>query len=136
MSVEIRKFLYRLSRRKCYRCMYLFASPHYYGRRQHIEFPANKPTKAESLPYSLEQVAGDINLHVNANITESMCFNPPTPPQKKKYLHPKWWFSETSKKVHLPQNPVSSTENNCGYWRDGLLSIGHRPHRSQTYPIK
>ena len=40
-----------------------------------IELFANTPTQAESLLHSLEQAAGDINFHVNADKTEYMCFN-------------------------------------------------------------
>ena len=36
---------------------------------------ANTPNQAETLLYSLEQAAADIDLHVNANKTEYMCFN-------------------------------------------------------------
>ena len=36
---------------------------------------ANIPTQAESLLQSLEQAAGGISLHVNADKTEFMCFN-------------------------------------------------------------
>ena len=36
---------------------------------------ANTPTQAESLPHSLEQATGGIDLHVNADKTEYMCFN-------------------------------------------------------------
>ena len=36
---------------------------------------ANTPTQAESLPHSLEQAAGCINLYVNPHKTEYMCFN-------------------------------------------------------------
>ena len=34
----------------------------------------NKPAQAESLWYCLEQVAGSIDLYVNANKTKFMCF--------------------------------------------------------------
>ena len=40
-----------------------------------IAFLANKPTLAESPLYNLVQTAGDIDLHVNADKTESMSFN-------------------------------------------------------------
>ena len=40
-----------------------------------IVFLVNAPTQAESLLHSLEQVAGSIGLHVNADKTEYMCFN-------------------------------------------------------------
>ena len=40
-----------------------------------IALLANTPTQAESLLYSLEQAAGDIGLHVNAEKMEYMCFN-------------------------------------------------------------
>ena len=36
---------------------------------------ANTPTQAESLMHSLEQASGGIDLHVNADKTEYMCFN-------------------------------------------------------------
>ena len=36
---------------------------------------ANTPTQAESLLHSLEQAAGGIDLHVNADKTKYMCFN-------------------------------------------------------------
>ena len=35
----------------------------------------NTPTQAKSLLYSLEQAAGGIDLHVNADKTEYICFN-------------------------------------------------------------
>ena len=35
----------------------------------------NTPAQAESLFHSLEKAAGSIDLHVNANKTEFMCFN-------------------------------------------------------------
>ena len=40
-----------------------------------IMLQANTPTQAESLQYSLEQAAGCIGLHLNADNTEYMCFN-------------------------------------------------------------
>ena len=40
-----------------------------------IPLLANTPTQAESLLHSLEQAAGSIGLHVNANKTEYMCLN-------------------------------------------------------------
>ena len=61
----------------------------YADDRAHL---ANTPTQAESLLHSLEQAAGSIGCHVNADKTEYMCFN------KKK-----WWLSEISGQVHLPQ---------------------------------
>ena len=36
---------------------------------------ANTPVQAESLLHSLEQEAASIDLHVNADKTEYMCFN-------------------------------------------------------------
>ena len=35
---------------------------------------ANTPTQVESLPHSLEQAAGSIDLYMNANKTEFVCF--------------------------------------------------------------
>ena len=40
-----------------------------------IAFLANTPAQAETLLHSLEQAAGGIDLHVNADKTEYMCFN-------------------------------------------------------------
>ena len=40
-----------------------------------IVFLANTPIQAESLLHSLEQAAGSIGLHVNADKTEYMSFN-------------------------------------------------------------
>ena len=40
-----------------------------------IALLANTPTQAESLLHSLEQAAGVIGLHVNADKTEYICFN-------------------------------------------------------------
>ena len=40
-----------------------------------IALLANTPTQTESLLHSLEQTAGSIGLHVNADKTEYMCFN-------------------------------------------------------------
>ena len=40
-----------------------------------ISLLANTPTLAESLLYSLEEAAGGIDLHVNADKIEFMCFN-------------------------------------------------------------
>ena len=36
---------------------------------------ANTPAQAESLLHSLEQAAAGIDLHINADKTEYMCFN-------------------------------------------------------------
>ena len=40
-----------------------------------IALLANTPAQAETELHSLERVAGDIGLHVNADKTEYMCFN-------------------------------------------------------------
>ena len=40
-----------------------------------IALLANAPAQAESQQHSLEQAAGSIGLHVNADKTEYMCFN-------------------------------------------------------------
>ena len=40
-----------------------------------IELQVNSPAQAESLLYSLEQAAGDIGHHVNADKKEYICFN-------------------------------------------------------------
>ena len=40
-----------------------------------IALLANTPSQTETLLHSLEQAAGDIGLHVNADKMEYMCFN-------------------------------------------------------------
>ena len=57
----------------------------------------NTPTQAESLLHSLEQAAGGIGLHINADKTEYICFH------QRRRLHTNGWSSETSGQVHLPQ---------------------------------
>ena len=44
-------------------------------QRSDLVFLANTPTQAEYRLHSLEQAAGGIGLHVNADKTECMCFN-------------------------------------------------------------
>ena len=61
-----------------------------------ITLLANTPTQVESLLHGLEQAAGCIGCHVNADKIEYICFN-----QKRGNLHTKWWFSETSGQVHI-----------------------------------
>ena len=56
-----------------------------------IALLAIKPTKAESLLYSMEQAAGRVGLHVNTDETEYKCFD-----EKRRYLGSKEWFSEIS----------------------------------------
>ena len=63
-----------------------------------IVFLANTPTQAKSLLHSLEQ-AGDIGLNTNADKTEYTCSNP-----RGNISTLKWWSSENSGQVHLPQN--------------------------------
>ena len=52
---------------------------------------ANISTQAESLLHSLEQAAGGIGIHVNADKTECMCFN-----QRGNISILKWTSSPTS----------------------------------------
>ena len=44
------------------------------GYADYLMLLANAPVQAESLLHSLEQAAGSIGLHINANKTEFMCF--------------------------------------------------------------
>ena len=64
-----------------------------------IALLANTPTQAKSLLHSLEQIAGGIGLHVNADKMEYMCFNQ------------KGYISEISRQVHLPWKQYLNTEN-------------------------
>ena len=59
-----------------------------------IALLANTPTQTKSLLHSLEQAAGGTSVHVDADKMEYMYFN-----QKRKHLHTKWLFSETSGQV-------------------------------------
>ena len=60
-----------------------------------IALLANTPTQARSLLHSLEQVAGSIGLHINADKTVYMCFNQGDISTLKKQ------FSEISGQVHV-----------------------------------
>ena len=60
----------------------------------------NTPTQAESLLHSLEQAAGGIGLHVNADKTKYMCLK-----SKSRHLHTKWRLPETNGHVHWPRKP-------------------------------
>ena len=71
-----------------------------------IAFLANIPSQAESLLHSLEQAAGGIGLHVNANKTEYMCFNK----KKKRDISTlNSSYPEISGQVHVPQKQLKGT---------------------------
>ena len=57
------------------------------GYTDDIALQANTPAQAESLLHSLEQAAGGIGLHVNADIMEYKYFN------QMWHLHTKEWTS-------------------------------------------
>ena len=57
---------------------------------------ANTRTQDEALLHNLEQVAGGIGLDVNADKTSTFVLI-----KKRRHLHTKWWFSETSGQVHI-----------------------------------
>ena len=65
-----------------------------------IALLANTPTQSESLLHSLEQATGGIGLHENTDKIKYACFNLK---QKESRLHSKWWFSEISGQVYVPQ---------------------------------
>ena len=46
------------------------------GYADYVELRANTPTQAESLLYNLMQAVGGIDLHMNADKIECLCFNP------------------------------------------------------------
>ena len=50
-----------------------------------IALLANTPIQAETQLYSLERATDGIDLYVNADKMESMCFN-----KKRRHLHTKW----------------------------------------------
>ena len=80
------------------------------------------------ITYSLEWAAGSIDLYVNTDKTEYMCFN-----QSGDISTLKWWAFETRGQVHLPSS-VSSTEKDIKM--HGQHSIGYQSYGSQAWPIE
>ena len=66
---------------------------------------ANIPAQAESLVHSRERAAGNIDLHVNADKTEYMCFN-----QRSDISTQKGGLLKIVDKFTYPGSSVSSTE--------------------------
>ena len=86
---------------------------------------ANTPAQAESLLHSLEQAAGGVGLHVNANKTEYMCFN-----QRGNISTLNGGSLKLVNNFTYLGSSISSTE------KYGLLLIGYPSYGSQTYLIK
>ena len=55
--------------------LFISQNPGEFSESDDIALLANTPAQSESLLHTLEQAAGDIGLHVNADKTEFMCFN-------------------------------------------------------------
>ena len=91
-----------------------------------IELLANTPTQAESLLHILEQAAGGICLHVNADKIEYMCFN-----QKGDISTLNGGSLKLVDKFTYLGSSISSTENNIN-----MLSIGYWSYGNLTYLIK
>ena len=94
---------------------------------------ANTPAQAKSLLHSLEQAAGSMELHVNADKTEYMSFN------QSGNISTLNDSSETREQVHLLQKTPSHLLNMTSIrdkQRYGQLSKSYQSYGSQTYPIK
>ena len=71
-----------------------------------IELLANIPAQAESLLHGLEQPAGSIGLHVNADKTKCMCFY-----QRRDITTLNWGSLKLVDKFPNVGSSISSTEN-------------------------
>ena len=91
-----------------------------------IALLANTLTQAEPLLHSLEQTASTIDLHVNADKTEYMCFN------QKGDISTLNGGSRTLVAVTL----LLKTTSICTKKKHGLLSIGYQSYGNRTYPMK
>ena len=91
-----------------------------------IALLTNTPTQTESLLHSLEQVAGGIGLHVNADKTEYICFN----------LN--GGFLKLVDKFTYLRSNISSTENGISMQLVKAWTVVDRLSIiwSQTYPMK
>ena len=76
-----------------------------------MPFLTNTPTQAESLQRSLKQVAGGIDLHVNADKMNYMCFN-----QKGDISTLNGGSLKLVDKFTYLRSSISSTENNIYMW--------------------
>ena len=82
---------------------------------------ANTPAQAKSLLHSLERAAGGIDLYVNADKTEYMCFN-----QGGDIFTLKGGPLKLVDKFTYLRNSVSSTENNINtQLAKASTAIGH-----------
>ena len=72
---------------------------------------ANTSTQAKSLLHSLDQAVGGIDLHVNADKTEYMCFN-----QKRDIFTLKNCSLKVVNKFTYLGSNVSSNENDINIW--------------------
>ena len=94
-----------------------------------IALLANTPTQAESLLHSLEQVAGGINLHVNTDKTEFMCFN-----QRADICTVNGRSLKLVDKFTYLRSSISSTENDINTWL--AKAINYQLYGSQTSQIR
>ena len=76
-----------------------------------IALLANTPTQAKSLLHNLEQPAGGIGLHMNADKTEYMCFN-----QKVEISTLGGSSLKLMDKFTYLWSSISSTENDINMW--------------------
>ena len=93
---------------------------------ENIVLPANTPSQAESLLHSLEWVAGDIGLHVNADKTE---YSSDTSMLNSGSLK----LVNKSSEIASHQPKMTSIRNKR---RHGQLSRGYWSYESLIYPIK
>ena len=99
----------------------------------YIALPANTLTKAKSLQHSLEQVAGGIGFHVNADKMEYIGFN-----QKGDISTLNGGSLKSVDKFMYLSSSIASTENDINMWLSKALTAIDRlsSYGSQTYPIK
>ena len=96
-----------------------------------IALLANIPPQAESLLHSLEQVAGGIGLHMNADRTEYMCFN-----EKGDISTLNGTSRKLVDKFSYLSSSISSTESDVSMHLVKLLSINYQSYGNSSYLIK
>ena len=85
-----------------------------------ITLIVNTPAQSESLLLSLEQAAGGIGVHVNADKTEYMCFN------QRDFSTLKSGPLKLVDKFTYLRSSISSTKNDTNPWlAKAWTAIGH-----------
>ena len=99
----------------------------------YIVLLANIPTQTESLLHSLKREAAGIDLPVNADKTEYMCFN-----QRGDISTLNGSSLKLMDKFPYIGSSISSTETDINTWqaKAWTASIGYWSYGSHTWPIK